>query len=356
MGLSASISKQILKFKKPATTSRGAFEDRTIWILKIWNSQTPEIYGLGECAPLKGLSIDDQSDYENKLETLVKNINLGKNINKFNFKEFPSIKFGIETALLDLKNGGKRIIYKNFYAIGKQGIAINGLIWMNQFNEMKKEAIEKLELGFDCLKFKIGAIDFEKECELLSMVRNHPLGKNIIIRLDANGAFKPNEALDKINILSHFNIHSIEQPIKKGQWQAMKELCQTSPIPIALDEELIGIFDEKDIEQMLIEIQPQYIVLKPNLLGGFVQSDLWIKQAEKHNIGWWLTSALEGNIGLNAIAQYAASKVTKHHSGLGTGKLYTNNLPPYTRMDNGFLWRDMGYVKSDNINPYSNNE
>jgi o-succinylbenzoate synthase len=241
---------------------------------------------------------------------------------------------------------------KNFFAIGKQGLAINGLIWMNEFEMMKQETIEKLEMGFDCLKFKIGAIDFENECELLSIVRNHQLGKKIIIRLDANGAFKPEEALEKLERLRHFNIHSIEQPIKKGQWDEMKKLCQSSPIPVALDEELIGIFDEKDMEQLLVEIKPQYIVLKPNLIGGFVQTDLWIKYAEKYNIGWWLTSALEGNIGLNAIAQFAASKNTLHHSGLGTGKLYINNLPPYTKIEKGFLWRDMGHEISDNEKPY----
>lgn len=304
--------------------------------------------GVGECAPLAGLSIDDRPDYEHELRKLVKQINNNK-ADDFNFSEFPSIKFGLETALLDLKNGGRKIIFQNLYAIGRMGIPINGLIWMDNIEAMKEEAIEKIKRGFECIKLKIGALDFEKELQLLAFIREQKGGEKLILRVDANGAFKNSEAKDKLNELKPFNLHSIEQPIKRGQWENMRELCALSPVPIALDEDLIGIHEEDEIERILNSIRPQYLVLKPNLLGGFVQSDIWIKHAEKNKIGWWLTSALESNIGLNAIAQYAANHGVKTHSGLGTGQLYTANFTPYTHIRDGYLWRDMGSVVTDNV-------
>jgi o-succinylbenzoate synthase len=350
LGLIASIRKHSLKFKKPATTSRGNYKERTIYLLSIHNALNPTVVGVGECAPLSGLSIDDRKDYESKLEELVKQINKNK-ADDFPFHEFPSIKFGLETALLDLKNGGRKIVFQNFYAIGRQGIPINGLVWMDGLEEMKEEVLEKIEKGFDCIKIKIGALKFEKELELLAFVRGQKGGDKLILRVDANGAFKLNEAMEKLEALKPFNLHSIEQPIKAGQIEAMAELCKNSPIPIALDEELIGIHKEEDMLKLLETIKPQYIVLKPNLVGGFVQTDLWIKTAEKLNIGWWITSALESNIGLNAIAQYAAGFPKAIHSGLGTGQLYVDNFMPYTRIDNGFLWRDIGNNSSDNLSP-----
>lgn len=348
MALKASLSKHQLIFKKPATTSRGSYKHRTIWLLKIWNPFFPDTFGMGECAPLTGLSIDDIPDYEIKLNELVNAINIGKNIDNFNFKQFPSIKFGMETALLDLRNGGKQHIFMNFYTIGKQGIPINGLVWMSSLEDMKEEAIEKIESGFDCIKIKIGAHDFNKECELLETIRKHKKGKNTILRFDANGAFTSKNAIEKLKILSQFNIHSIEQPIKPKQIKALTQICLESPIPIALDEELIGIHEPEKMTELLSTVKPQYIVLKPNLVGGFIQSDEWIKAAESLKIGWWLTSALESNIGLNAIAQYAASKHNNQHSGLGTGKLFESNFTPYTKIVNGYLWRDMGQAISDN--------
>jgi o-succinylbenzoate synthase len=348
LGLLASISKHQLKFKQAAKTSRGAYTHRTIYLLKIHNANNPSIVGTGECAPLQGLSIDDVEDYEIQLYKLVKQINNNKADN-FNFSKFPSIKFGLETALLDLKNRGKKIIFQNLYAIGRMGLPINGLIWMNDFEKMKTEAQEKIEKGFECIKIKVGAIDFKKECQLLEFIRKQNGGENLILRLDANGAFKPKEALKKIETLSEFNIHSIEQPIKTKQWDLMAELCLNSPIPIALDEELIGIHEESDMIQLLDHIKPKYLVFKPNLLGGFVQTDLWIKHAEERKIAWWLTSALESNIGLNAIAQYAANFSHQLHSGLGTGQLYTSNFTPFTNIKHGYLWRDLGNVSSDNL-------
>ena len=349
MGLQAAIEAHQLKFKKPATTSRGAFTERTIYLLSIWNSANPSVKGVGECAPLKGLSIDDVPEYESMLRKLVDQINKNKATEDFNFDLFPSIKFGLETALLDLKYGGKKIIYQNFYAIGRQGLPINGLVWMDTIEAMKDEVLEKIEKGFECIKLKIGALDFEKECGLLQFIREQKGGDKLILRVDANGAFTPENAMEKLEALKPFNLHSIEQPIKKGQLKAMALLCDQSPVPIALDEELIGYSSEDEFRQLLSKVKPHYIVLKPNLVGGFVQCEKWIKVAEELGIQWWITSALEGNIGLNAIAQYTANFNPKVHQGLGTGHLYINNMPPYTNIENGYLWRDMGNEVSDDL-------
>ncbi len=348
MGLIASISKHVLQFKRPATTSRGAYTERTIYLLSIHNSINPEVIGIGECAPLEGLSIDDRPDYETELNRLVKQINKNK-ADDFNFNEFPSVKFGLETALLDLKNGGRRIIYQNFYAIGRQGIPINGLVWMDDIEAMKEETLKQMAKGYDCIKLKIGALDFDDECRLLAFIRKQNGGEKLILRVDANGNFANDDAMHKLKELKKFYLHSIEQPIKKGQPELMAELCAKTPVPIALDEELTGIYHEKDMQKLLSTIQPQFLVLKPNLLGGFVQTDIWIKQAQKNNAGWWITSALESNIGLNAIAQYAAGFQSTIHSGLGTGQLYVTNFVPYTRVDQGYLWRDMGNVATDHF-------
>lgn len=347
MGLSAHITRHELEFKKPATTSRGVYAYRNIWLLHICNAAQPTVTGIGECAPLTGLSIDDVPDYETQLNVLVDQINRNKADN-FDFKAFPSIKFGLETALLDLKNGGRRIIFQNLYAIGKLGIPINGLIWMDNLESMKLEALDKINKGFDCIKLKIGALDFNKECELLEFIRSQKNGDKLIVRVDANGAFDENNVFERLQELKQFNIHSIEQPVKAGQWELMREIVHSTPVPVALDEELIGYSSEKDMEKLISTIRPQYIVIKPNLLGGFVQSDAWIKMAEKYNTGWWITSALESNIGLNAIAQYAANFNSKVHSGLGTGHLYEGNFAPFTNIRFGYLWKDMGTVASDN--------
>ncbi len=349
MGLQASIDKQILKFRKPATTSRGALMERTIYLLTIWNSANPQTKGVGECAPLKGLSIDDVPEYETVLKKLVNQINKNKATEDFDFDHFPSIKFGLETALLDLKYGGKKIIYQNFYAIGRQGLPINGLVWMDNIEAMKQEVIDKMAKGFECIKIKIGALDFKEECGLLKFIREQKNGDKLILRVDANGAFTAAEAMNKLDALREFNLHSIEQPIKKGQFEAMAQLCAHSPVPIALDEELIGYTSEEEFKILLSKIKPQFIVLKPNLVGGFVQCEKWIKVAEELGIQWWITSALEGNIGLNAIAQYTANFNPKVHQGLGTGHLYINNMPPYTNIDKGYLWRDMGNEVSDDL-------
>ena len=349
MGLKGNINKHILQFKKPATTSRGAYSERTIYLIQIWNEASPHIKGTGECAPLAGLSVDDVPNYETILQGLVQQINNNKSTDSFDFNAFPSIKFGLETALLDLKYGGNKIIFQNFYAIGRQGIPINGLVWMNEIEAMKTEVLQKIKQGFECIKIKIGALNFDDECKLLEFIRKQKGGEKLILRTDANGAFAVDDALIKLKELKRFNLHSIEQPIKQGNLEVMAELCAKSAVAIALDEELIGISNGKSMLQLLQKIKPQYIVLKPNLLGGFIQSDAWINTAQKLNIGYWITSALESNIGLNAIAQYAANLNIGGYQGLGTGHLYTNNLKPNILVKHGYIWRDLGNEVTDNL-------
>ena len=241
-------------------------------------------------------------------------------------RDWSSIRFGVETALLDLKNGGRRKICPGAFYEGKQSIEINGLIWMGDKEAMYSRIEEKLTAGFRCVKLKIGAIDFNSELELLKSIRSRYGKDEIELRVDANGAFLPSEAMFKLDRLSRYDIHSIEQPIRQGQWREMEALCRNTPIPIALDEELIGINDPKLKEQMLDVINPQYIILKPALAGGLSGSAEWIDKAEKRNIGWWITSALESNVGLNAIAQWTAMLQSSIPQGLGTGQLYKNNI------------------------------
>jgi o-succinylbenzoate synthase len=353
MSLVAEVKKLKLTFKKPVQTSRGIIKDRVIFLLTIYNDAAPNITGVGECAPLKGLSIDDVPDYEEVLKRLIESINAGENSADMDWSLYPSIKFGLETALLDLKNVGKRILWSNNYSRGKAGIPINGLIWMNSLDVMRAEADEKIELGFSCIKIKIGALDFDSEMKLFEHIRSRKNGDKLVLRADANGAFDPEDAPEKLKILSRYKLHSVEQPIRSGQPDALRELCRTSPIPIALDEELIGLPIEERNE-FLSFIKPSFLVLKPNLLGGFTATGSWIKSAEKLNIGWWITSSLESNIGLNAIAQFSANYRPSIPQGLGTGFLYKNNMAPYTYIKNGMLWRDIGMDKGDRtIRPHA---
>ena len=312
-----------LEFKKPSGTSRGILTYKKIWIVKLWNEENPEVFGLGECNPLVGLSIDDRDDFVENLKNICENINDFINVE---LHEFPSIRFAIETAHKDLMNGGKRILFDNEFSRGEKGIVINGLVWMGSKEDMSKQIAEKIEQGFKCIKLKIGAIDFETELALLKSIRDQYSESDIEIRVDANGAFTAHDALKKLEHLAKFKLHSIEQPIKQGQGEVMAKLCKVTPLAIALDEELI-IHQRKDEKEILLkEIQPQYIILKPSLVGGWKASEEWIASAEKLNINWWITSALESNIGLNAIAQWTAELKTKTPQGLGTGGLYTNNF------------------------------
>lgn len=294
--------------------------------MMIRDKANPEKNGIGECAPLKGLSVDDRPDFEKMLGKVSSEINnysywLGEGL-----KDFPSIKFGLEAALLDFCNSGKRILYPSAFTEGKDFIRINGLVWMGDFDRMKKQVHEKITAGFHCIKMKIGAIDFEKELLLLKIIRENYSEREIELRVDANGAFSPSEALKKLEQLSKFRIHSIEQPIKQGQWKEMAELCRKTSMPVALDEELIGIKSKEEKKKLLSEINPQYIILKPTLVGGFSESLDWINAAKEKNIGWWVTSSLESNIGLNAIAQWTYALGNSMPQGLGTGQLFTNNF------------------------------
>lgn len=322
--LQARYSRYNLHFEQPAGTSRGTLTEKKTFFVKIWDKGHPEIFGLGECALFRGLSADDRPGYEEKLDETCRQINT---LTPESLADWSSIRFGIETALSDLANGGKRIIYPTPFTRGDESIEINGLVWMGDKETMRQRIINKLKAGFHCIKLKIGAIDFNAELELLHAIRLQFSRDTIEIRVDANGAFTPGEALQKLEKLARYHLHSIEQPIRQGQWEEMSQLCRNTPIPIALDEELIGINDRLQKINLLKTIHPQYIILKPSLAGGFLGSTEWIHLANEHDIGWWITSALESNVSLNAIAQWTATWKNPLPQGLGTGQLYTNNIP-----------------------------
>ncbi len=324
--LKASCSRYDLIFKEPAVTSRSVMTHKETYFVKVWDETDPSTFGIGECGIFRGLSCDDTDDYEDTLKKACRKINEIKTGGFEMLRDYPSIVFGLETALLDLQNGGTRLIFDSPWAKGESAIVINGLVWMGDKQTMIRRVGEKLNVGFRCIKFKIGGIDFADELEMIRDVRRSFSPKDLEIRLDANGAFSPEEAMPRLETLSRFDIHSIEQPIKPRQWDSMAEICRRSPIPIALDEELIGLNVPAEKERMLETLRPSYIILKPSLCGGFIGSDEWVEIADEHGIGWWATSALESNIGLNAIAQWCSSKSIRMPQGLGTGLLYTNNI------------------------------
>lgn len=335
--LKAVHKKYTLRFKQPSGTSRGVLTEKTTWFISVFDENNPEITGWGECSFLQGLSIDDRKDFEAMLEKTCNHIQFYAE-NPELLIEFPAIRFGIETALLDLRRGGKKILFPSLFTRGADSIPINGLVWMGTFDEMWKQIREKINSGFACVKLKIGALDFESELQLLGLIRKEFSPAEIEIRIDANGAFKPGEAFEKLKRLSGFSIHSIEQPIRRGQWEEMARLCHDSPVPIALDEELIGISNRNDRKRLLEGIKPQFIILKPSLIGGFHSTEAWIHLAKEMQTGWWITSALESNIGLNALAQwtYTLRNTTLH--GLGTGLLYTNNIESPLTLESGRLY------------------
>jgi len=332
--MKATFKKYILNFKQASGTSRGILRTKeTYFIIIETNNKT----GIGECGLFKGLSCDDRLDYEEKLHWLCTNVH--KNIDELFIEliEFPSIQFGLEQALLSLKGKNNFELFPSKFTESKDAININGLIWMGSESFMKQQISDKLKAGFSTIKMKIGAIDFESELSLLKSIRNEFSSKEVELRVDANGAFKASEALEKLKRLSEFEIHSIEQPIKQGQFNEMAKLCENTPLPISLDEELIGVFDVTKKEKLLQTIKPQYIILKPSLVGGFKGSEEWIGLSEKQQIGWWITSALESNIGLNAIAQWTYTLNNKIPQGLGTGSLFTNNFESPLEVENGQL-------------------
>lgn len=333
--MTASYLKYILNFKKPSGTSRGVMTEKETWFIILEENGKK---GIGECGILRGLSADDRNDYEEKLKWTCENIHLGEEKLWQELIEFPSIQFGIEMAFLSLQSETPFELFPSEFVSGEKSIEINGLIWMGNKEEMKTQIEEKIAQGFRCVKLKIGAINFDEELELFAFIRQHFDENQIEIRVDANGAFNENEALNKINQITGFKLHSIEQPIQKNHTDTMSVLCKMTNLPIALDEELIGVFSTHEKEQLLDKIKPQYIILKPSFIGGFRGTKEWISLAEKRNIGWWITSALESNIGLNAIAQFTFTLNTKMPQGLGTGSLYTNNFDSPLEVKNGQLW------------------
>ncbi|MBU1013731.1 MAG: o-succinylbenzoate synthase [Bacteroidetes bacterium] len=324
--LLATVTKHILIFKQASGTSRGVLHQKPSWFFKIFDDKNPQTFGLGECSIIPGLSPDDSSNLEPFIQKVSKNINAYID-DKNALLRFPSVQFAIETALLDLGNNGHKLLYPSTFTEGKDSIKINGLIWMGSKEFMRKQIREKIEEGYKCIKLKIGSLNFEEEISFLKEIRIQFRPEVIELRLDANGAFHPANALEKLKRLSEFQIHSIEQPIKVGQIEKMANLCVQTPIPIAIDEELIGINKPATKHKLLAEIKPQYIILKPSLLGGFDKSSEWIKIATENQIGWWVTSALESNIGLNAIAQWTYQLNNPMPQGIGTGKLFSNNIP-----------------------------
>lgn len=321
--MKASYLRHDLQFKRPGGTSRGVLHSKETWYIILEDRGRK---GLGECGILRGLSHDDVPEYEEKLQWTCQNIHLGEEHLYKELMAFPSIQAGLEMAFRSLHANDPFLLYPGPFTEGKKQIAINGLIWMGSPEFMREQIAEKLEQGFSCVKMKIGAIDFDKECELLGEIRKHYSAEQIELRVDANGAFAPAEALSKLKRLAEFDLHSIEQPIRQGQWAEMGMLCQQTPLPIALDEELIGVTDHEDKIRLLDSIHPQYLIFKPSFIGGFRGTEEWIRLAEERNIGWWVTSALESNVGLNAIAQWAATKDNPMPQGLGTGSLFTNNI------------------------------
>jgi o-succinylbenzoate synthase len=341
--IKATYYKYILQFKTPSGTSRGILKNKETWFLYISKEGK---FGVGECGLFRGLSIDDRPDYEDKLKWVCNNIELGLDILLAKTIHFPSIQIGLEQAFLSLQSTSPYKLFVSNFTESNKAIDINGLIWMGDREFMNDQIKEKIAQGFRCLKMKIGAIDFATEVQLLASIRKEFSINDIELRVDANGAFKPSEALEKLKILSNYDLHSIEQPIRQGHYQEMALLCEETPLPIALDEELIGVFDVTKRTKMLQIIKPQYIILKPSLVGGFKESLEWIELAKKSGIGWWVTSALESNIGLNAIAQWTATLKSSMPQGLGTGGLFTNNFDSPLEVYKGGLY----YNKNKNWN------
>ena len=350
------IEKRTLHFKQPAGTSRGIYTERKIWLIHLSDGDRT---GIGECAPLPDLSCDALPDerYEAKLQQFCEDYCQSGEINYEAMRDYPSMLFGLETAVLALRHlstssgaaqGPQTVVepvelFDTPFSRGEEGIPINGLVWMGRYDEMLQRMEEKLEKGFRCVKLKIGAIDFDQELDLVKRIRDRFSFHEVELRLDANGAFPYEEALYKLELLSQYAIHSIEQPIRQGQWAYMAELCRESPLPIALDEELIGVNNPEMKAHMLNIIKPRYIILKPSLHGGMKGCREWIATAKEQGIDSWITSALESNIGLNAIAQFASDVYGPHITmpqGLGTGQLFTDNIPMPLTIKGDMLFLD----------------
>ena len=328
--------KYTLHFKQPSGTSRGVLRQKETYFIELKKGNR---IGVGECGLFRGLSHDDVPHFEKQLLKVCTALQERNDVTAL-CADFPSIQMGIEMALLSLNGQTPFELYPTDFTHGTAPISINGLVWMGDIAFMKQQVFDKIEAGFDCIKLKIGAFDFDVECQLLADIRSRYSSKEVTLRVDANGAFSPHEAMEKLHTLATYDLHSIEQPIAAGQHEALANLCATTPLPIALDEELIGILDPKEKATLLTQIKPQYIILKPSLLGGFATSEEWISLADDRNIGWWVTSALESNIGLNAIAQWTDTLGISTPQGLGTGSLFTNNIESPLVVAKGMLHYD----------------
>lgn len=326
-----------LHFKQPAGTSRGSYTTRDVWYLHLTSDKYPDRVGIGECAPLPKLSCDDMQGYESVLAHICNEVTEQGGFSVESLRDYPSILFGLETAFRHLERGCFEL-WDTPFSRGEVGIPINGLIWMGDYKKMLEQIEAKMAVGFRCIKLKIGAINFEEELALLRFIRSHFSAKEVELRVDANGAFAPADAMEKLKRLAELDLHSIEQPIRAGQWEDMARLTAETPLPIALDEELIGINIPERKQCLLDSIHPQYIILKPSLHGGMAGGNEWIREAEKRNIGWWITSALESNIGLNAIAHWCATFNNPLPQGLGTGALFTNNVDMPLEVRKDSLW------------------
>ena len=335
--MKAEIFPRLFHFKKPAGTSRGVYTERRSWYVRVTDREMPGREGWGECAPLPQLSCDDLPDYGAALRRMCDEVERSGRLDAGRWRDFPSMLFGLETALRHYERG-TYALWDTPFSRGEEGICINGLIWMGGYDSMYAQIRAKMEAGYRCIKLKIGAINFEEELELLRFVRRHFPAGEVELRVDANGAFAPEEAPDKLGRLAELDLHSIEQPIRAGQWEEMARLTAASPLPVAFDEELIGHCTREEKQTLLDALHPQYIVLKPSLHGGFSGCREWIEEAERRGIGWWLTSALESNIGLNAIAQWCATWRPALPQGLGTGLLFTDNVPMPLEIRKDCLW------------------
>ena len=326
-----------LHFKQPAGTSRGSYTTRDVWYLHLTSDKYPDRVGIGECAPLPKLSCDDMQGYESVLAHICNEVTEQGGFSVESLRDYPSILFGLETAFRHLERGCFEL-WDTPFSRGEVGIPINGLIWMGDYKKMLEQIEAKMAVGFRCIKLKIGAINFEEELALLRFIRSHFSAKEVELRVDANGAFAPADEMEKLKRLAELDLHSIEQPIRAGQWEDMARLTAETPLPIALDEELIGINIPERKQCLLDSVHPQYIILKPSLHGGMAGGNEWIREAEKRNIGWWIPSALESNIGLNAIAHWCATFNNPLPQGLGTGALFTNNVDMPLEVRKDSLW------------------
>ena len=334
--LEASYTGYPLHFTHPSGTSRGVLTEKPCWFIRL--RREDGVTGTGEVSFIPGLSVEDPGEIGVRLDHICKSVTSGSMDPNQTLPGLPGIQFALECAMLDLDGGGEQLLYPSDFTEGMKGIQINGLIWMGDPGHMRMQIRHKLDLGFRVLKMKVGALEMEKELEVLSWIRSQFGNDQLEIRLDANGAWTPEDALGKMERYAEYGIHSVEQPIATGQWEAMGRICREAPVPVALDEELIGLDVDKDSAAMLGMISPRYLILKPGLLGGFRNAERWVELAEETGVGWWVTSALESLVGLSAIAQWTYQRKVTIPQGLGTGTIYRNNIPSPLQVEGDSLW------------------